>query len=152
MARAVVFENATPLKLQELTDYSRMQVYRILHKPLFIEEIDRLTNEIEEYEIVRKRKAFSTICDKIEAIVEEQCRLAVKAKNENVRSRTGNAIMAYIFRKKDAEEEEDKNKYIAVQPHPRESIKDDPDVSPAAAENILKFKKAVNKKVVNDDR
>lgn len=144
MARSQALENATPQKLVELTEFSNMQVSRIIHDPLFIEEVERLTNKVEEHQIMRKRKALDIVYDNIEKIVEEQCRLAREAESEGVRSRTGDSMMSYIYRKKDAvKDDEGGGKYVAVQTNPRDSIKSDPDVIPAV--NVIKFKKEVSK-------
>jgi len=144
----MVLENANQPKLQELTGYTRMQISRIQHNPLFIEEVDRLTNKLEEHEITQRREALAVVFNEIKDIVAMQCQLAKTAKSEGVRSQACDRAMSYIFQKKDfSRDDEERTKYIAVQVAPRDSVKDDPDVSPVAAEalrNVIPFEEMNN--------
>lgn len=139
MARSVALEQATPQKLGELTGFSNVHISRIVNDPVFIDEVDRLTNKVEEYEVTRKRQALGVVYENIEGIVKELCSLATTAKSEAVRTNACDKIMSYVYRKKDTDRDDKEGaKYTMIQVNPRESIKNDPDVNPQRV-NIIEF-------------
>ncbi len=149
MARSTAFENSTPVKLRELTGYSEQQVYRIIHDPLFIAEVDRLVSDLEEYAIAKKREAMDVVYENLNDIVQQQVDLAKTAESEVVKSNACDKLMSFIYSKKDVgKEEDDKNKYVMVQLSQSEGLKNNPDVNPDALpqENVVPFKEVANDK------
>ena len=152
MARSQALENSTPVKLRELTGYSEQQVYRIIHDPLFIAEVDRLVNKVEEYAIAKRNEAMDIVYKNLNNIVQQQVDLAKSSDSDVVKSNACDKLMSFVYSKKDVgKEEDDKNKYVMVQLSQSEGLKDDPDVSPEAAKaisaaNVVQFKEVVNEK------
>ncbi len=150
LARTVALENATNTKLREITGYTPQSISRIVNDPLFVAEVKRLSDDLEEHQITQKIKALAYAFKNLENLVTEQVRLGLHAENESVRSAANDRVTALMLRKKDSEKgDEAGNSNIMIQLGDiTKALNDDPDVNPAKNLKVLEF---IEKKQANDD-
>ena len=146
MARAVALEGMDNIKLREMSGYSEVHVSRIMNDKLFIEEVKRLAEKVEEHELKKKKESLSVLYDNLTALMTEQVNIGLKGEADSVRSQAIDRLMSYVFKKKDMESDVGKRvEYIAVQlSEDIGELEADPDINPSANENIIEFKEAVN--------
>ncbi len=150
LARTVALENATNTKLREITGYTPQSISRIVNDPLFVAEVKRLSDDLEEHQITQKKKALAYAFENLENLVTEQVRLGLHAENESVRSAANDRVTALMLRKKDSERGDEAgstNVMVQLRSDVTKALEDDPDVSPSANPKVLDF---IEKKQAND--
>ncbi|MBU1076689.1 MAG: hypothetical protein KKH98_05310, partial [Spirochaetes bacterium] len=93
MARAVALEGMDNIKLREMSGYSEVHVSRIMNDKLFIEEVKRLAEKVEEHELKKKKESLSVLYDNLTALMTEQVNIGLKGEADSVRSHAIDRLM-----------------------------------------------------------